>query len=137
MKYVLAVTALLMSTATFATIDPDARRMNKELSGEGAREVTYTKIKMLPNQEHNHTLRAKAGMVYHAYGDCDDECTDLDLAVIDSKGVMLEADTELDSVPLFSWTAPSSGTYTFRLRMVDCAIESGCEASLNIYESRP
>ncbi|MDO5650593.1 MAG: hypothetical protein Q4G13_00440 [Moraxella sp.] len=136
MKRFILLTALLATSTAFAGIgiNPTARIDNKELSGD-AKEIIYETTSLTAAQEYNHSFRAKAGYTYQAYGDCDNNCTDLDLALIDSKGVTLAADTDNDSVPLFDWTAPASGTYTYRLRMIDCAAND-CDASLNVYEGK-
>lgn len=139
----LIAAAVLLSTTAFAGagLDPETRAFNKELSTtvgdyKNVREVIYQETQMVSNQEYNYSFRAKAGYVYQAYGDCDDNCSDLDLFVLDGKGLVLDSDVEYDSVPLFDWKAPANGTYTFRLKMIDCSADN-CDVSLNVYEGLP
>ena len=56
---------------------------------------------------------------------CDGDCTDLDLALRDASGNILDEDTEESDVPLASVLLDSGGTLQLEVSMWSCSVEPG------------
>ena len=63
------------------------------------------------------------------YGDCDEDCYDLDLHLYSTSGSLVDSDIELDSYPIVS--APYDGYFEVEVSMPSCDHGSGCAASVN------
>lgn len=59
-------------------------------------------------------------------GTCDEDCFDLDLALLNSSGVQVSSDFLPDAVPIVR--APYAGTFTVRVIMHNCTHRAGCAA---------
>lgn len=68
------------------------------------------------------SITRDAGVFYSIVGVCDDDCTDLDLALYDPSGEMIDLDLPADDYPEVSVTPSGSGAYRFRVLMSDCEI---------------
>ncbi len=69
-------------------------------------------------------LSLKAGATYFIGGACDEDCSDMDMWVIDpEEGTTLAEDIEVDSVPMLQFVAPRTGTYFLSVMMYECAEE--------------
>ena len=71
------------------------------------------------------------GSEYIIMGVCDNDCLDLDLALLKS-GIELGKDTTTDDWPLLKVTPTSSGDYTVRVTMYDCNTAT-CGYQLSIW----
>lgn len=78
-------------------------------------------------------VQLESGVEYTIVGICDEDCTDLDLALLDSDGTELESDYLVDAEPVLSFTADGSGWYDVRLDMVTCSIEP-CSYAVGVFE---
>ena len=83
-------------------------------------------------QSHTEQLNLTAGKVYTFYGDCDDNCSDIDL-IVRHNGRVVKQDVLGDSVPLFSYRPARSGRYSVTLPMKACSTDT-CAASIHIFE---
>ncbi|MBH5328907.1 hypothetical protein H9Q10_04405 [Eikenella sp. S3360] len=83
-------------------------------------------------QSYTEQLNLTAGKVYTFFGDCDEQCSDIDLT-LRLNGRIVKQDVLHDSVPLFSYRAPRSGSYSVTLPMKECS-SSTCAASIHIFE---
>ena len=63
---------------------------------------------------------------------CDDDCTDLDIAVFDSAEEVVGIDTEIDPEPLVTLDVPYRQEYAVAVEMIDCASED-CVYSIAIF----
>ena len=70
---------------------------------------------------------------YMVVGFCDDDCTDLDLAVLDPFGEEVESDYLPDSQPVLMVRPEVRGMYQIRVDMVSCAAEP-CGFAVGILE---
>jgi hypothetical protein len=66
-------------------------------------------------------------------GFCDPDCTDLDLAILDSEGTELDSDHLPDAQPLLLVSPETSGGYQIRLDMVACRAEP-CVYAVGIFQ---
>ena len=81
-----------------------------------------------------HQVSAVGGMKYAIAGYCDEDCADLDLAIRDAAGLVLDADTQSDAGPTVSFTAKTSGAYQVTVSMRSCAV-APCEYGVRLYRS--
>lgn len=63
-------------------------------------------------------------------GLCDNDCTDLDLVLLDSGGAVVDSDQLPDDYPIV--TAPRPGSYTVEVRMAACA-DAPCRYGVQAY----
>ncbi|MBV5259758.1 hypothetical protein FLX56_15180 [Synechococcus moorigangaii CMS01] len=63
------------------------------------------------------------------YGDCDEDCYDLDFYLYNSVGELVDSDTLDDAYPIVQ--APYEGDYTLRVVMYDCAHTAGCAVEVS------
>lgn len=63
---------------------------------------------------------------------CDDDCTDLDLIVMDSAGQAVGVDTELDPEPVVTFDVQYRQEYGVAVKMVECAA-TDCVYSIQIF----
>ena len=75
----------------------------------------------------------RAGADYMVVGFCDDDCTDLDLAVLDPSGEMLNSDYLPDAQPVLILTPERTGAHQVQVDMVACVLES-CDYAVGILE---
>ena len=61
----------------------------------------------------------------YIYGDCDQDCFDLDLFLYDASGQLVYQDTEPDSAPVV--VAPFEGNYFIEVSLPNCSHPKGCE----------
>lgn len=57
------------------------------------------------------------GEKYALVGGGDNSAEDVDIEILDSKGKVVASDTKTDAIPVVTFTAPSTGTYTVRLTL--------------------
>ncbi len=88
--------------------------------------------RLAAGQSHTEQLNLTAGKVYTFYGDCDNQCSNIDLIVRHNGRIVIQ-DVLGDSVPLFSYRAPRSGRYSVTLPMKECSSDT-CAASIHIFE---
>ena len=61
----------------------------------------------------------------YIYGDCDQDCFDLDLFLYDVSGKLVYQDTATDSAPVV--VAPYEGSFFVEVSMPNCSHVEGCE----------
>jgi S1-C subfamily serine protease len=57
---------------------------------------------------------------YLIVGACDNDCTDLDLALVDTAGNAIASDTATDDKPVLQFAGPGSGSYRLQVTMATC-----------------
>lgn len=77
---------------------------------------------MQPGTDHRWQVNLVANTPYRIIGACDNECTNLDMELIDSSGSVVESDLLDDDFPLVNFTPSANGTYYVRLIMQTCTI---------------
>ena len=81
----------------------------------------------------DHSFNAQAGRTYAVVGVCDENCTDIDLAVFGPDGTNLGSDVEEDDTPVAIFEAPSTGAYKITVLMATCA--SNCNYGVKVYQA--
>jgi hypothetical protein len=71
--------------------------------------------------EERMAVTLNGGQNYQVIGVCDTDCSDLDIHLLDSTGNEIDKDTEKDDFPIVG--IATSGTYTLRIVMSDCAVD--------------
>lgn len=84
-------------------------------------------------EEQTIALELDAGRSYGIMGVCDNDCSDLDLQLLDEHGNVLMEDVELDAYPTILVEPAASATYYATLRMVTCAL-APCRFGLAVYQ---
>lgn len=79
-----------------------------------------------------HTVNLTGGMRYAIIGVCDNDCTDVDLALTGPSGESIASDYRLDDHPTLRFTAPSTGTYNLRVSMATCR-QAPCYYGVQLY----
>ena len=74
--------------------------------------------------------RGREGVEYVAVGVCDASCSDLDLTLYDSGGV-LDYDYLPDDMPILEFTSPASERLTVEVDMVEC--QGSCDWGVQLY----
>jgi hypothetical protein len=77
-----------------------------------------------------------AGVPYKIAGVCDNDCPDLDIKLLDSRGNELASDSLTDSLPIVSYRPGQSGEYRVRVVMYDCNV-APCSAGLTVMATGP
>jgi hypothetical protein len=77
-------------------------------------------------------VNLNAGRRYRLFGVCDNDCTDLDLRLIDPSGQTVAEDVEADDVPIVALTAQRTGSYHVQVMMARCSA-SPCRYGVSLY----
>jgi hypothetical protein len=72
------------------------------------------------------------GVNYRMVGVCDQDCPDLDLTLIDPKGVEVDGDYLDDAVPILAFIADTTASYTVDVTMVACFVDP-CQFRLEVF----
>lgn len=80
-------------------------------------------------------LELEAGTSYFVVGVCDGGCSDLDLVLTDASGEEVDADRELDDVPMLALQG-HSGTFVLSVQMATCS-SSRCHYGVRVFHQRP
>ena len=90
-------------------------------------------VAMQPLQSHTFTVPMVAGKPYLVFGACDGDCTVVDLALLDARGVLIKSDTDSADFPVLDYTPTAAGTYTVKITMAKCAV-APCYAGARVYQ---
>ena len=78
------------------------------------------------DEQEMHRVDLQSGADYMIMGMCDFDCEDLDLALYDSSGDLVDEDVLPDELPVLEFTGPSDGAFLLEASMVTCTVEP-CE----------
>lgn len=78
------------------------------------------------------TLNLSIGTEYQILGQCDEDCTDLDLILYDAAGNQIDSDLLDDDYPVVSVVPRRSGTYRVRVSMATCSVEP-CRYGIGVF----
>lgn len=78
-------------------------------------------------------LSLPIGYEYAVMGVCDNDCSDLDLAVL-KDGIELSRDTSTDDWPVVQITPTASSGYEIQVSMHQCSHSSGCGYQLTVWQ---
>ncbi len=87
---------------------------------------------MQPTEVQAWRLTLKRGETYRILGACDNECSDLDLELLDPSGKIIERDTLPDSAPVINIRPAADGVFTARVVMKTCTL-APCYAAARLY----
>jgi len=77
-------------------------------------------------------VNLKAGRRYRLFGVCDNDCSDLDLRLVDPSGTTVAEDVDTDDVPILAHTAQRSGSYRVQVIMARCSANP-CRYGVSLY----
>ncbi|SOD03109.1 hypothetical protein SAMN05216486_10823 [bacterium JGI 053] len=77
-------------------------------------------------------MNLQAGRRYRLFGVCDNDCSDLDLRLVDPSGAAVAEDVAADDVPIVAYTAQRSGSYRVQVIMTTCSV-SPCRYGVSLY----
>jgi hypothetical protein len=77
-------------------------------------------------------VNLNAGRRYRLFGVCDNDCSDMDLRLIDPSGQTVAEDVETDDVPIVAHTAQRTGSYRVQVIMARCSV-SPCRYGVSLY----
>jgi hypothetical protein len=111
-------------------LDDAAKQLAKGFSPVAGQEDQV--VAMQPTEVHAWRINLRRGQTYRILAECDAECTDLDLELMDPSGKIIERDTLPDSYPVLNIEPAADGAYTARLVMKTCTI-APCFAAARLY----
>lgn len=79
-------------------------------------------------------LDLEAGTNYFVVGVCDGGCSDLDLVLTDGSGEEVEADREMDDVPMLAIEG-QRGSFVLSVQMATCS-SAQCHYGVRVFRSR-
>jgi hypothetical protein len=80
---------------------------------------------------HNWVVNLNANVNYVIVGACDDDCTNLDIELIDAANAVVASDTAPDDFPIVRHRPAAAGTFTVRTHLRTCAVEP-CQVGVRI-----
>ncbi len=87
-----------------------------------------------PGRDHRWQVNLEGGRSYRIIGGCDNECSNLDIELIDSRGAVVASDVLPDDFPLVNFTPAQSGQYIVRIMMQACSV-APCYAGARILQA--
>ena len=70
----------------------------------------------------SHEMQVLGGSAYVVFGQCDNDCTDLDLKIYDPNGSLLLQDVAVDDHPTLIFNPKTSGTLRVEVIMAHCNV---------------
>lgn len=136
-----SVCAALFTTAAAATAQDEwVRQVRRLLIAAGERleaqgyELTHDIYTGSLNDDAQGmvSLNLSIGTQYEILGQCDEDCTDLDLVLFDPAGNQIDSDLLEDDYPVVSVTPRRTGTYRVRVMMATCSVEP-CRYGIGVF----
>lgn len=122
---VLALTASVVAHAQDAfeeTVRRQLRAVGERWEKEGFTLANELKIGSLDRgSEVTLDLDLQIARTYYIAGACDQDCTDLDLILLNGNGDQIDSDVLGDDVPIVDTTVARSGRFRLTVRMVTCS----------------
>jgi hypothetical protein len=75
-----------------------------------------------PGHDYRWQVNLQGGASYRIIGACDNECTNVDIELIDSNGGVVASDTAPDDKPVVNFTPASNGQYIIRVILQACSV---------------
>ena len=104
-------------------------------SGENMSVVNGTSDEIVPIQpaaDYRRAINLSAGIPYRLLGACDNDCSNMDIELIDAgTGSVVAADSAPNDFPVVNFTPPQDGAYTVRLIMQTCTA-APCYAGVRV-----
>lgn len=78
---------------------------------------------MQPGTDHRWQVELAGGTAYRIIGACDDDCTNMDIELIDmTTGGVVASDMLPDDFPIVDFTPAANGRYMVRMLMQSCSV---------------
>jgi hypothetical protein len=131
---------LVVVVSTGFRQDPWAKQVREQLDAIrdemnlGGFALTHTPfVGSLDDAEYEDlTVELEAGTEYYLMGACDEDCSDVDLALYNRSGGLVAQDVEEDDYPVLRLEPTRAGTYTIRATMAACS-EEPCRYGVGVY----
>src|SRR5215470_11121845 len=81
--------------------------------------------------DHRWRIELVGGASYRIIGACDNECSDVDIELIDSSGAVVASDTLPDDYPIVDHVPTANGAYVVRMIMQRCSV-APCFAGVRV-----
>lgn len=110
-----------------------------QLGGGSAAAPGFTDeaAEMQPGTDHRWQVELVGGTPYRLIGACDDDCSNLDMELIDvATGGVVASDMLQDDFPLVDFTPQANGRYIVRLLMQTCSV-APCFAGARVLAASP
>lgn len=82
-------------------------------------------------EEEEFELELEGGKTYIIVGVCDNDCSDLDMALTTSGGEDVDSDYELDDVPMVMVEVPRGAVYRLKVEMATC--DGDCHYGVGVF----
>lgn len=120
----------MMRQAANITANDDAelrrlvgRSLDRTASGaRGAPGFTDGIARLQPGETAIWRVHLEAQAAYMIVGACDNECSNIDIELVDASGAVVAGDTLADDFPMVSYTPATSGSYDIRLMLRNCRL---------------
>jgi hypothetical protein len=100
---------------------------------EGYRQVMGPEMDGLgQGAEESYSLTLRSGWTYQILGVCDNDCSDLDLKIIDENGNTIAEDELADDAPIVEVTPKWTGKFTLEVNMYRCR-EAPCYYAVSVF----
>lgn len=137
-SFLLAAAALLVATTAQAQANVVRTQLDSAvvlMRGQGFvpldDAVTGT---LAAGQDEEFEVELEAGVTYMVVGVCDGGCSDLDLVLTDDEGDEMEADRELDDVPMLAVENTSNVEAVLTVQMATCSTAQ-CHYGVRVFRS--
>lgn len=87
----------------------------------------------LDSEGHREVVHLDAGRAYLFDGACDQDCSDVDMELLNPRGEKVAEDTRADDRPSIRYTPTRAGDYTVRIWLASCSTEP-CYVGLRSYQ---
>ena len=77
---------------------------------------------LMPGTDHRWQVNLVGGTNYRIIGACDNDCSNLDLELIDSRGGVVASDMAPDDFPVVNFTPQANGSYIVRVLLQTCTV---------------
>ena len=133
-----ALTAALAAPAARAqdaSVRDQLDRLVGRLSDEGYEQSHLRRMGRLNDDgTQTYTVNLQRGKGYAVAGVCDNDCSDLDLILLDNRGRVVDQDDSTDDAPVVTVTPSKTGTYRVRVRMYECSVDP-CSFGLVVFSN--
>ncbi|MEJ0061470.1 MAG: hypothetical protein WDM79_18755 [Terricaulis sp.] len=75
-----------------------------------------------PGADHRWRINLRRGVSYRILGVCDNECSDVDIEVLDSSGAVVGSDVLADDIPIVNVQPGSDTSYNVRIMLKNCTV---------------
>jgi hypothetical protein len=89
-------------------------------------------VSLQPGMSYDWSVNLAGGVPYRIVGGCDNQCSDVDIQLVNAGGSVVTEDTLDDDYPVVNFTPPGAGTYKVRILMRTCTV-APCYAGARLY----